>query len=66
MKMLIILVIAFLALVYVYTFLKMRKKRKNNNINTVSEFNRKYLKTTNKKSVQQYNGKIDYITKDDL
>lgn len=44
----------------------MRKKRKNNNINTVSEFNRKYLKTTNKKSVQQYNGKIDYITKDDL
>ncbi len=78
MKAMILLLIAFLALVYLYTFLKIRQNRqKSNAINTVLEFNKKYLQKRKpapidssnpnyKKQITKYNSNMDYLTKDDL
>lgn len=64
MKLQIIIIIAFLVLVYVYTFIKYKKRKKQGTIDTVGEFNRKYIK---KNSHRQTDDKIDsytqYITK---
>lgn len=58
MKLIICIMIAFLAVVYVYSYIRY-KRRKNETIDTVAEFNEKYLKK--KKTSFNKNGPTDYI-----
>lgn len=58
MKLIICIMIAFLAVVYVYSYIRY-KRQKNKIIDTVAEFNEKYLK--GKKTSVNKNGPTDYI-----
>ena len=58
MKLIICIMIAFLAVVYVYSYISY-KRQKNKTIDTVAEFNEKYLK--GKKTSVNKNGPTDYI-----
>ncbi len=75
MKLLIIIIIAFLVLVYVSTYIKIKKRKQQGMIDTVSEFNRKYIKKNLPKQTAtkidpytryftKYNSSIDYIERD--
>lgn len=75
MKLLIIIIIAFLVLVYVSTYIKIKKRKQQGMIDTISEFNRKYIKKNLPKQTAtkidsytqyftKYNSSIDYIERD--
>ena len=75
MKLLIIIIIAFLVLVYVSTYIKIKKRKQQGMIDTVSEYNRKYIKKNLPKQTAtkidsytqyftKYNSSIDYIERD--